>query len=72
MPDRAEIALRLRQEKQTIKAFAYTLRLLLPQSGSAIDDDAHRVSAWIDDACDALETPVADGHVGSPSQREGS
>lgn len=58
MPDKIEIAKRLREEKQTIKMLAYTLKRLLPQSEFSIDDDAHRVCAWIDDACDALDIPV--------------
>jgi hypothetical protein len=54
MTSNTQIAERLREEKRTISAFAYTLRLMLPQSTSAIDDDERRVCAWIDDAVEAL------------------
>jgi hypothetical protein len=54
MNSNLQIADRLREEKRTISAFAYTLRLLLPQSTSSIDDDERRICAWVDDAIEAL------------------
>ncbi len=58
--DNKELAIRLSEQKKTVRYMAYAMKLAFPSSEYTIDNDAQSVCSWIDDACEALrkETPL--------------
>lgn len=57
--DRREVAQKLSAEKETVKNMAYALKRIVPQSGMDIENDAHRICAWIEHACELLDDPLS-------------
>lgn len=60
MTSNAELAERLRDQIKIVERFAFTLKLLLPQSELSIDRDAHCACEWMKDAAAALAVSSQD------------